>query len=489
MSKKIITDASLYLVALLLNRGVSLLLLPVYTRYLTPDEYGIIGVCTALILGLGMVFTLSMDASLTVLYYKVKEEEIKDLIVMVVISIILLPLLLTVLLSFFGESLISSQFEDVPWDPFLKISLWVALLGIPQLLPQAILRIRHQAKLNSLFNFAYFAVSTLFILYFLIYKGEGVISFFKGQVYSGIIFTVISLFLCARWTQKWSERKIRFPLWGKAYRIGLGYLPHVISIWVVNLLDRVLLNKYKIPLGDIGIYNIAYIIGMIVHVFGTGFSYVYSPLYFQKSKEPSFQAEFKRLLSGMMMVFFWITLSISVGALELLEVMTPPAYHRAAIYVPLIAIGFFFSVSIYQVSFMVIENQGKTQFSLFISLPAALLNATLNFIFIPYYGILAASVNTLLTFALMGILSVFISRKYDKLPFPWLAMILMTLLCVPVYFFSMYLTEGLPLISKIIIKGVILLITGAVMMQITGFSFSALINLVKRDKAKEIRAE
>ncbi len=459
-----------------------MLLLPVYTEYLSPDEYGIITICTALILGLGMVFTLSMDASLTVLYYKVKEEEVKDLIVMVVISIILLPLLLTILLSVFGEPLLSPQFPDVPWNPFLKISVWVALLGIPQLLPQAILRIRHQAKLNSLFNFGYFAVSTGFILYFLIYKGEGAISIFKGQVYSGIIFTVVSLFLCARWTQSWKERKLRFPLWAKAYKIGAGYLPHVISIWIVNLLDRILLARYKIPLGDIGIYNIAYTIGMIVHVFGTGFSYVYGPLYFQKSKEPSFQAEFKRLLSGMMLVFFWITLSISVGALELLEIMTPPAYHRAAYYVPFIAIGYFFSVSIYQISFTVVENQGKTQFSLFISLPAAILNATLNFIFIPYFGILAASINTLLTFALMGVLSVFISRKYDKLPFPWMAMFIMTLICVPVYFFSLYITEGLPLITRIFIKGVILLFTGALMMRVTGFNFSGLLSLVKRDK-------
>ncbi len=206
------------------------------------------------------------------------------------------------------------------------------------------------------------------------------------------------------------ERRIRFSLWLKAYKIGLGYFPHIFSIWVLNVSDRWILN-YFVPIADIGIYNIAYTIGMMVHLFGAGFASVYGPMYFQQWQELSFQLRFSRLLSGIILVFSWVTLAVSVAAPEILQIMTPPAYHRAAYYVPWIAAGYWFSVSIYQVSFTVIENQGKSQLSLLISVPSALLNITLNWIFVPYYGILAASVNTLLAFALMAFNHLTIGKK------------------------------------------------------------------------------
>ncbi len=134
MSKKFIGDAFLYLFGLLLNRGVSFLLLPVYTSYLTVDEYGIIAICTTLILVLGMAFTLSLEASLTILYYRVKEEEAKDLLAMISLSVIVLPLLLTTFLNFFGQPLISPFIPNVSWSPYLQMSVWIAFLSIPQVL-------------------------------------------------------------------------------------------------------------------------------------------------------------------------------------------------------------------------------------------------------------------------------------------------------------------------------------------------------------------
>lgn len=481
MSKKFVGDALLYLFGLLLNRGVGFLLLPVYTSYLSVDEYGINAICTTLILVLGMTFTLSLEAPLTILYYKIKEEEAKDLLVMISLSVIVLPLLLTTFLSFFGEPLISRFIPNVPWNPYLRMSIWVAFLGIPQLLPQAILRIRHQAGLNSLFNFASFAFSTSLILYFLIYKGEGVVSILKGQIISGIVFTVISIFLCARWSQKWMERRIRFSLWLRAYKIGLGYFPHILSIWVLNVSDRWILN-YFVPIADIGIYNIAYTLGMIVHLFGAGLSSVYGPLYFQQSQEPSFRERFTRLLSGIILVFSWVTLAVSVSAPEILQIMTPPAYHRAADYVPWIAAGYWFSVSIYQVGFTVIENQGKSHLSVLISVPAALLNIILNWIFIPQFGILAASVNTLLAFVLMAGLSLVISRRYDKLSFPWIAIIKLFAISIVIFWMTFIFTDDLLLMPRILIKSGLLVFAGVAMIYITGFDLSIVRQLLKKEK-------
>jgi O-antigen/teichoic acid export membrane protein len=123
---------------------------------------------------------------------------------------------------------------------------------------------------------------------------------------------------------------------------------------------------------------------------------------------------------------------------------------------------------------VVLENHKRTKYVSLLTGPAAVLNICLNWLLVPYYGVLAAAFNTLIAYVLMAVLSLYISRKMDKLPFPWLAIGQMVLVWVVTYWLGNVLIAPLSLSASILIKTGLLIIAGLLMLGVAGFKFGDL---------------
>src|SRR5262249_39547146 len=162
---------------------------------------------------------------------------------------------------------------------------------------------------------------------------------------------------------------------------------------------------------QIGLYNLAYTLGMVVHLFGLGIISAYGPVYYERATDCGFRPQLGRILAGCILVYSWVTLAISLMAPEIFRLMTRPAYYGAAALVPWIAVGYWCFVAVYQPCLSVIEYHRRTEWTMFLTGPAALVNMALNWVLIPRYGILAASGTTLMAFFLMAGSALVVSRR------------------------------------------------------------------------------
>ncbi|CAN5172130.1 oligosaccharide flippase family protein [soil metagenome] len=419
-ARKFLNDASIYLFGQLLNRGIGFFLLPLYTRYLTTSDYGILSVAGTLSLIFGMLAGLSLDASLYILYFKLSEDDFKSLLLHVWMVLLFFPLLILGLLEIAGASGAANIFPDVPWSPYLRLAAWIAYLQLFSTVLINVYRAKQQALNSTLVSVIMFVLQTLFIMYFVIIRQGGAEGSLQGQFISMAIIAICSNIILLRWTRPWKFSKAGRENLRVAFFLAIGYLPHIFSMWLLNVSDRWILATYSIAISEIGIYSLAFTIGSLVLLGGTSMISAYAPIYFKNAGDPKFRGTLQKLLAGYVTIHTITALAISLFAVELLRIMTTSGFHQAAFYVPFIALGYWFSVAIYQVCLTVIENAQRTKLIPLLTVPPAIFSIVSNLLFVPKYGILATAVNILIVYCMMAVLSVIVSRRIDRLPFSWL---------------------------------------------------------------------
>jgi O-antigen/teichoic acid export membrane protein len=245
-------------------------------------------------------------------------------------------------------------------------------------------------------------------------------------------------------------------------------------MWILGLSDRMMLACF-VPLKDLGIYNLAYSLGMVVHLLGTGIAFAYGPMYYKGASDPSFRKLLPRLLATVALVTAWMSLTISLLAADLLRVMSHASYSGAAALVPWVAIGYWCFVAIYQPCLTVIDAHRKTEWTLLISGVPALINLGLNWILIPYYGVYAAAGTTILAFFLMAAFASIVANKFDRLPFPWRAIGKILIIACGTYIAADYLLTSGPMAMSVSLKTVVLVVAGAVMAEVSGFRLAMVV--------------
>ena len=180
--------------------------------------------------------------------------------------------------------------------------------------------------------------------------------------------------------------------WKYAVMFNLPLIPHYLSQQVLNHSDRIMI-KSMTGASQAGIYSLAYSISQIMILFNTALVHTLSPWFYQKIKENKVED-----ISGIgylsMGIIAVVNLALIAVVPEVVKVFAPPAYHEAIWVIPPVAMSviFIFSYDLFAVFEFYYE---KTRFIMTASLFAAVLNVVLNYIFIRLYGYYAAAYTTL----------------------------------------------------------------------------------------------
>src|SRR5882672_4366167 len=143
--KRLGFNSGLYALGNVLTRGLVFLLVPVLTRALTPDEYGILAITTTVGNLLAMVFALGIDGAVTRMYYEYNSpKEHRSLYGTLLVFWLLVPTSATLILDVLGRASRLDFFPGVPFQPYLRIAIWTSCFSIFIGLPQAIYRTQQQ---------------------------------------------------------------------------------------------------------------------------------------------------------------------------------------------------------------------------------------------------------------------------------------------------------------------------------------------------------
>lgn len=203
------------------------------------------------------------------------------------------------------------------------------------------------------------------------------------------------------------------------FKLGLPFIPNIIFYWILTSSDKWILARLA-NLEAVGIYSLA---DSFSQLFQLLVLYPLSASYIPDMLERFSQAGKAKLqvtkLEGQNLRLMWIsmaavTLLIVVGFIaskSLFYFIIPKRYHQARQFVLILLLGQIFYMGTYFSTIKLIFLK-KPQIILWTTIAAALTNIVLNLLLTAHFGLYGCTIATLLSFILMFILSLFLSRKF-----------------------------------------------------------------------------
>ena len=188
--------------------------------------------------------------------------------------------------------------------------------------------------------------------------------------------------------------------WKRALIFNLPLLPHYLSTVLLHSSDRIII-KQLVGTGAAGIYSVAYSASMAMQLFGTSISQSLQPWLFKKLKEKSYDG-ISNIMNLSLLLVAVLNLMLIILAPEAVSILAPKSYQEAIWIIPPLAasvVVMFFYQHFVNVEFFFEESRITSA----ASIGAALLNVGLNYWLIPKFGYLAAGYTTLASYSVFGV--------------------------------------------------------------------------------------
>ncbi|MCW3805809.1 oligosaccharide flippase family protein [Plebeiibacterium marinum] len=455
MSKvNVLKNSIFYTIGNIVPKAAQFLLLPLYTQYLSPEEFGLVNSINILILILTILFSLSLDKAIFRLYHDYNSTDKRTLIstlflLMSLVSIVLLTI------CFVFKNVVSLVYETIPFYPYYIIAFLITYFNIFSLLPKALLQVEQNALGFIKLTLSEFLLNTGVIVLLVVIWKQGALGMLLGLGATSVLFLPYYFtFLIKRINWKF-DRLIAVEV----IKYSLPLVPMILASWILNVSDRVFLERF-IGLKSVGIYSLGYKMSEIVLVFSTAFNKAYEPYYYKIANMKnisiiSIKEKLKKIndlfVSGILYISFLVILFTPeiVGLLD-------ERYLSAKEYVPILIIG----IAILQISglfgFTILQSK-KSKFLMYSSLVSAIMNIGLNILFIPKYGVYGAAYSTTLCFLLLFIIKYYFSKKAFFISFNWKLFFFQIMFLCGVLITVRFLTNVVN--QAFIIKGSVSLIT------------------------------
>ena len=185
-------------------------------------------------------------------------------------------------------------------------------------------------------------------------------------------------------------------IWKYALMFNIPLLPHYLSQHVLHSADRIMI-KYYVDNSAAGIYGLAYDVSQIMKLFNTALTSTITPYIYQKIKANRVQDIAKVAYIGLPGIAI-VNLMLMIFAPEVIAIFAPPEYYDAIWVIPSVAMSVYFTFA-YDFFAKFSLYFEKTKIVMVASMSGAVLNIILNAIFIPKFGYYAAGYTTLVSYA------------------------------------------------------------------------------------------
>lgn len=383
-----------YLFCGLLQKGISLLTTPIFTRIMTQSEYGQFNVYLSWFSILSICISLNLSYSVY-LQGLVKYEEDRDIFTSSLIGLTTLMTGIFLAIYLLFRTRISS---------LIQLSTSIMICMIVSTWTEAIFsfwsgRLRNDYQYKPMIALSVsvaVAKPVLGVVLILAFPGYGL----EARVISMTLIEVVAYTgLFIRQVARGKKLFHQF-YWRYALLYNLPLIPHYLSQTVLSSSDRIMIAD-MVGEESAAIYSLAYSLGMIMVIVNTSLSNSFTPWVYQKIKRNDYTGigYYSYIL---MLLVALANLVLVLFAPEIIKVFAPASYQEAMWLIPPIAIGnyFMFMYNIFANFAFYFE---KTKSIMLGSCTGAILNLVLNFFFIRRFGYQAAAYTTFFCYLLYAL--------------------------------------------------------------------------------------
>ena len=432
MIRRFLKDSVIYGVGHVLSRAVAFILIPFYTRALSPSDYGVMDMimmfasiaCTLVPMEISQAFSRFFSGTDSV------SDKRQYATIMLLFSLTMYGVFGIVTFSLSDPLSFRLTGSSEAVSAFQVGILYTIVMGLFYLI-QTQLRWKLQSVYYSAISLLSALLVSLFSALFVLGFKMGVLGLLWGGVLGYVVGIIAGL--------PGVVRDYRWGFDGKKFREMMSYssplLIMQVGLLTTNFFDRWAIRSLM-SLDDVGIYGVGYRFASVVQIIFIGLQSSISPLiltYYREAATAGEIAKIFRIFSTFALIFL---LFLGVFAREVVAFTTASAYHQAYQCIfPLALMMVFYAFDVFSPG---IEISKKTRIRALLCVMGAILNITLNYLLIPFLGISGASIASMLGALAVLVGAILISQKLYFVPYafgrPALALLIV---CVVVLSFEL----------------------------------------------------
>lgn len=422
----VIANSTLYLSVAGIQSFLNFLLLPLYTNYLTPYDFGIVNVVNSVAALLGLIYIMGMTGSVSRLYFEYRDDpdKLKNFISTIFLGKIIVNFLITAILLIFNRHLFPILAEGIPFYPFLLISIGIGFFSTIFILFQTLQQTRQNGLSYSIYQIAYLLLNNGLSVLFLLVFNLGGLGIVLGTLLSHFIMDIFALINLRKYLRFNIDIKVFRGI--IAYSIPLGL--HAIFTWGLGAVNKLFVNN-MISTEEVGIYSIGFFIAGLVSMVAVAFNHSFTPWFFEKMKKTKNNYdEIVRFSEFIVLIYSFFAFLLSIFSREIINLFLAKEFRDSWIIVPILAFSYvfnglyFFFVNIFNYKIKYVK------YIPVISFLAAMINIFLNIVLIPYLGIIGSSIATFVAMILLSFIAYKGSKKFTAINYNYSRMIYIILI-------------------------------------------------------------
>jgi len=419
----LIKNSILYVIVSLIPSIVSFILVPFYLKYVSVEEFGVLSILLMINSFVTIFSTMQLHSSIVKFFVEYKENEYRQklylsslLYISIVISIIVFILL------YISINYLKILFElDNLSNKIIILSISISFINGFKIFYESINRIEQKVKtilVGNIISTLILIVSVYFMLEVYRFKLEGIIL-------SLLFASIGALFFYSVINRKYFIFKFDFNLIKEPIKFAIALIPHTLSKNIYVMADRLILVKF-VSMTDVGIYAIVDKVANIVKLVTSNFGKAFTPFFITNNSNNK-RINIPKIMIITNYIFLGVLLGLTLISNKLLLFIKPGLESYAYLTIILSFAFIFKNLEMYMTNFLLDNKQ--TKYISVISVSSAVSNIILNLIFIPLYGIIAATVTTSVSYFIgMAISCYYVGYKFRYIKIPIKAIIVDTLI-------------------------------------------------------------
>lgn len=411
----LLAGSAVYLVSNILNATVPFALLPVLTRYLSPEQYGEVAMFQTLLGALAAFIGLSMSGAAGRKFYdgNLGKNDLGEFI-----GACLQILLLTSLISLIAIFIFGSHFSawlglDRQW---VLLAVLVCAANVVLQLRLGQWQVRKQALKYGSLQISRSLLEMILSLSMVVVLLKGADGRISAQVWTTAIFALVALWLLKRGSL------LSFLNWRPDYiwealRFGVPLIPHVGGGFLLASVDRFVINS-ELGLAQTGIYMVAVQFAAALSLLFDAINKAYVPWLFERLKRDQ-ECEKRQIVRY---TYGWYALLVCVAGVAffvgpwLIEFVAGEKYARAGEVIGWLALGQVFGGMYLMVTNYIFFSKRTGLLSL-VTIASGCINVVLLFLLIGAYGLEGAAYSFCISMLIRFLLTWLVAQK--RHPMPW----------------------------------------------------------------------
>ena len=423
----------------------SFVLVPIYTRHLTPAGYGLLGLMLLLYGLMTQIYDFGVTNAVGRFFFDTPPDQRETALYQ------LRATALAFMVAFGGAMTLVLWVLAPQWSELLTQSSHhadlVRIVGVTLYgealasVPLTMIRMQARSRLYVTIAIARLVVTlglSLLLVVGLHWGVRGALAANAASAFTVVIVLGPDYRKAFRARPSWSLQR---AMW----KFGLPFFPVILSGWFIEASDRYLLGIYK-GHAEVGYYVLGYKVAQIMQIALAAFSMGWAPLRYQIHERPDSRTVYRQITSYYVLASALLTVAIGVFAREIVAVMAPAGYASAAEIVPLIAANY----ALNGLWLMMVTGMGiakRTVPMAWIVTFAAVVNIGVNVVAIPIWGMRAAAVTTVLAEGILVAGGWYYSQRVYPIAYDWRRIWLVIAIGTAVVRPSLPLTPGSGLIG------------------------------------------